>query len=493
VTVTTTPGESVPRAGRSPDQAHIAREETFVHSQFSWSSLVSSWVAALPSLLPLIFLLLATSTVAFLSVCTPPFQTPDEDVHLLRSYQVSNGVLFHGDGGEIDEGIGEAISHYSQLPHNTEAKTTAADKDAAAGVKWTGRRVYIHFATSSYAPTGYIPQAFGVALGRLMDLSVIDTLTLSRLLNGALAISISTLALCWCRRGKLLMFAILMMPMTMSLYGSCNQDASTISLACLALAIFSRQIEDGRPLSSRMTIVLVLVLSIVSVARPPYGALLLLLLVPGMLPRWGKLPAWLTGLGLVGIPIALTLAWWLASILSTKTKYMLPGISGTVDPGLQLLSIIQHPGVLLHALFHLQLYVTCIAGIIANLGWLDMKLPFFYYLVMTPVLLIAMIGEMAYKGRFKSSAMTVMFLAILCGAAGVVLSAYLLWDPVGSTILQGVQGRYFIPLAIAVGVALPPLHRSERMYRWATAVVVCGQVLTMTQLPWAIITRYYLR
>ena len=144
MTVTTKPGEAVIRGGKLAGQGHIADEENLVHSQLTRSSLIGSWLAVLPSLLPLVFLLLGTSTVVFLSICTPPFQTPDEDVHLMRAYQVSNGVLFHGDGGEVDEGIDEAFSHYSQLPHHPDAKATAADKDAAASVRWTGRRVYIY-------------------------------------------------------------------------------------------------------------------------------------------------------------------------------------------------------------------------------------------------------------------------------------------------------------------------------------------------------------
>ena len=482
-----------PGGDQSLGQDRNTDMEASAHSKFASSPSVSSWLAILPSLLPLIFLLLGTLTVIFLSVCTPPFQSPDEDVHFKRAYQVSYGGLFHGDGGDVDEAIDEAVSHYSQLPFHTEAKITAADEDAAASVKWTGRRVYNLFATSAYAPTGYLPQALGIALGRLMDLSVVNTLTLSRLLNGAFAISISTLALFWCRRGRLVMFAILLMPMTMSLFGSCNQDASTISVACLAFAILSRQIEADRPFSLQMSTVLAVALLVISVARPPYAMFLLIFLIPGILPRWSKVPAWFTRLVFVGLPIVLTSAWWLAAVLSTKAKYRLPGISGPVDPKLQLLYMFHHPGGLSAALGRSQFYITCAAGIIANLGWLDTKMPFFYYLVMALVLLIAMIGEMAYKGRFRSSAMASILLATPCAAAGITLSAFLLWDPVGSGIVLGVQGRYLIPLVIAVGVVLPPLHRSDRMYRWATAVVVCSQVITFTQLPWAIIKRYYLR
>ena len=493
MTAHTQPGEGIALVDQSFVQDQVADKDALVRFGIANAPSVRFSLASLPSFLPLIFMFLATSTVVFLSVCTPPFQTPDEDVHFKRAYQVSNGILFHADGGEVDEAIDEAISPYSQLPHNTEVKLTAANEDAGARVKWTGKKVYRVFATSSYAPTGYIPQALGIVLGRLMNLSVVSTLLLSRLLNGAFAISISTLALCWCGRGRLVMFTILLMPMTMSLFGSCNQDASTISLACLAFAILSRQIEEDRPFSLRMSVAFALTLLVISIARPPYAAFLLAFLIPGMVPQSSRLPGWLSKLLFIGLPFVLTSAWWFAAILSTKAKYQLPGIYGTVDPKAQLLFVFHHPGVLLATLGKSQIYVTLLAGIIANLGWLDTKMPFYYYMVMILILLVAMTGEIAYRGRFRRSAMVSMFLATPIAAAGIIFSAYLLWDAVGSEILLGVQGRYFIPLVIAVGVVLPPLHRSDRLYRWLTAVIVCSQVITFIQLPWTLIKRYYLR
>ena len=493
MTVANRPDQAIFIEDRPPHYDQIANVGALVDSKFADSGSPRSWLAVLPSLLPLIFLILGASTVIFLAVCTPPFQSPDEDVHFKRSYQISNGVLFHGDGGDIDEGIDEALSHYSRLAHNTEAKVTLADEDAAASVKWTGREVPSNFATSSYAPTGYIPQALGIALGRLLDLSVVNSLALSRILNGAFALSIATLALCWCRRGKLVMFVTLMMPTTMSLMGSCNQDASTISLACLAFAVLSRQIEEGFPFSLKMGIVLASTLLVISLARPPYAAFMLLFLIPDILPRWRNLPSWSIRLGLVGVPIVATCAWWFAATLSTKVKYRLPGTSGTVDPKSQFSFLFHHPEVLRGTLSSGHFYITRSAGIIANLGWQDTKMPFYYYPVMVSVLLIAMTGEMAYKGRFRRSAMASILLAALCAAAGIFLAAYLLWDPVGSVVLWGVQGRYLIPLIIAVGVVLPPLTRSDRIYRWATVGVVCGQIVTLFQLPQTIIQRYYLR
>ncbi len=172
-------------------------------------------------------------------------------------------------------------------------------------------------------------------------MSVVHTLILSRLLNGALAMFISAFALYWCRRGKLIMFAVLLMPMTMSLYGSCSQDALLISIACLAFAIVSRQISEGAPLSLRMTIVLASALLFVILARPPYVPLLLVLFIPGILPQWGKKPAWLTSLSLAGLLAVITVLWWILAAPSPP-----PAASSNVNAGMQLQYILHNPGVI---------------------------------------------------------------------------------------------------------------------------------------------------
>ena len=285
--------------GHSPAvKSHAVEMDVSPRLEFADLISMDSTLARLPQKLHWVFLLIGSMLVVFLAVCTPPFQSPDEDAHFERAYQVSRGGLYGGKGGNVDRGIDEALAPYSNLPFKTDARVTAADDAAAAKVMWTGETVYHDFPnTAVYPPIDYIPQALAVALGRIAGMSVVHTLILSRLLNGALAMFISAFALYWCRRGKLIMFAVLLMPMTMSLYGSCSQDALLISFTCLAFAIVSRQISEGAPLSLRMTIVLASALLFVILGRPPYVPLLLVLFIPGILPQWGK-PAWMSSLSL---------------------------------------------------------------------------------------------------------------------------------------------------------------------------------------------------
>jgi uncharacterized membrane protein/Tfp pilus assembly protein PilF len=450
---------------------------------------LGSILASLPSKLPWIFLALAIPSVLFLSVCTPPFQSPDELAHFERSYQISRGGIYGGAGGYVDRGIDQAQSLYSHLPFAPRDRITAADQFAAAGMTWTGQTIYRDFPnTAHYSPIGYLPQALGVVLGRIADLSVVHTLILSRLLNGALAIFISALALSWCGRGKLVMFALLLMPMTMSLYGSCSQDASIISITCLAFAIVSRQIAGNIPLSLRMTIVLASSLLVIVLERPPYIPLLLVLLVPGLLPRWWQKPAWMPGLSLAGLLAILTVIWWLAASSPGNM-----GGDSHVNAKLQLLNLFHHPGVIPQVIEGTsKYYPVLLKEVIGVLGWLDTHMPDPYYLVMVLMLLVAMVAELAYRGRFKSSATTILLLAASSAFPLVFLSQYLVWTPVGELAVEGVQGRYLIPLMIAGCVGLPRLIPSDRVYRLATAAVVLSQPLTLIYLPKVIIDRYYL-
>jgi uncharacterized membrane protein/Tfp pilus assembly protein PilF len=454
----------------------------------------STWLASLPFVLHWIFLFLVTPTLIFLAVCTPPFQSPDELAHFERSYQISNGGLFGGSGGNVDRGIDEAISPYSQLPFNATARVTAADKSAAGSANWTGQTVYHDFFnTAQYPPVGYLPQALGVALGRIAGLSVVHTLILARLINGAAAIIISVFALYCCRRGKLLMFALLLMPMTISLFASCSQDASLISLTALAFALVSRQISEGVPLSLRITFVLAAALLIVVSGRPPYLPLLIVLFIPGILPAWEKKPAWFSGVSLAALVAVLTILWWMLSSSSyAATRPITDGVNNaTAGPKLQLLNMFQHPGVIAAIVSDFD-YRSLAQGFIGNLGWIDTLMPRPYYLIFGLVLLVAAAGEMIYRGRFRAKVAAVPFIAAISAVAGVFLSLYLIWSPVGSHIVWCVQGRYLIPPALAGCIGLPYFARSDRGYQLATVAVVLCQIITFFYLPKVIFERYYL-
>jgi uncharacterized membrane protein len=462
-------------------------------ARFVVTGFLRACFTGLPSNLHWIFLLIASPLVIFLAVWTPPFQSADELGHFYRAYRVAQGEILGG-GGYADSAIDQLYACVAALPFNDKARFTAADRAKSKEVKWTGTLIYRKFqSTDAYAPTGYLPQALGVALGKGMGMGVMRTLMLARLLNGTFAILVCSLALCWCRRGKVVMFAVLLLPMTLSLFASCNQDATLIALTCLAFAIISRQISAGVPLSSTQATVLAFSLLIVCLGRPPYMPLLLVLLIPHLLPPWRSKPSWLPGAFLAALLVAATIVWWRVTSISTAGLVLHTSAYGAVDAKLQLLNLSHHPGVvgiLVADIFrHASVYFASMVGV---LGWLDTPMPPPYYLAIALVLLMACLAELALGGKVKRSATALLLVSPLAALAAVFLIEYLTWTWVGAPAIYGVQGRYGIQLAIAAGVGLPPLVGSAKIRERATAIVVFSQILTLVCLPQVIMTRYYL-
>ena len=165
---------------------------------------------------------------------------------------------------------------------------------------------------------------------------------------------------------------------------------------------------------------------------------------------------------------------------------------GPVDAKLQLVNLLHHPGMLGNLLsYAFQHRTEYIAQFIGCLGWLDTVMPGIYYLAMILVFAVAVLAEMSH-GRRPAKSVTVLSIAACCaGVAAVLLVEYLIWTPVGAAAIYGVQGRYFIPLVIAVAVGLPRLGNSLKDQEVLTAIVVAAQLITVAVLPHVIMARYY--
>jgi len=190
--------------------------------------------------------------------------------------------------------------------------------------------------------------------------------------------------------------------------------------------------------------------------------------------------------------LAITVAWWLTAMRAVRAVAAPIAGIGVVDAKLQLANLLHHPAIardlLAYTIHHIPEYI---AGVIGYLGWLDTLMPSVYYLIMFGVLVLAFLAETSVAPRLPKNVTAIFLCAGFAGIALVFLVEYLIWTPVGAPGIYGVQGRYFIPLLIAVAVGLPRLGNSEKTYQRVTAMVVAVQLITAVVLPQVILARYY--
>jgi uncharacterized membrane protein len=451
-----------------------------------------SWTDRLNTVLPFWFALIAAPLIVFFAVNTPPFQIPDEGNHFLRAYQIAHGG-FVGTGWWVDAAVPNLITMYDELEigDHPEAHLTAETESAAQKIPWAGKQVYAEFPNAAVVPPiGYIPQAIGVFVGERAGLSVFQTLRLSRLLNGAFALVSCVWALVLCRRGRFVLFTVLLMPTSLSLFASCSRDATAIIAAAIGCALVSRQLAERRAANVQTTVLLAVCFFTVAVLRPPYAALLMILLIPGLLPPYGRASSWPVAIALTGVLTIATAGWLVATSGWGDFDY---------DPLDQLRYLFHHPAALPMIFWHTfsrDLDPTNFADtvIYGFVGILDRQnsFPLPYYMLAGIALVIAIAADLASPEDWNWRATIFIIVAVLAAFIGLYLALYLTNSPIGDEVIEGMVGRYWIPLVIAAGIGLPRLARLDRYRQLAASLVVLFPLLTAYYLPVVVIKRYYL-
>ncbi len=437
-------------------------------------------------LLAAAYALLGLVAVATLARLTPPFQNPDELAHVLRAEQVSQGGVVgirftdphrQAAGGWLDPGAERVYHVFEPLVFQPAHQATRAMFDAGAGIGWDGPPELQYFAnTVIYPPALYLPAAVAIGVGHAARWSVMRTLHLARLADGVTAVTLGILAVALAGGAAPLLFGLLSLPMTLSLMASVSQDALLLPTAALAAALLLRLRRAG---SGWILAGACLCLALVGAARPAYLPIAALpLLGPALRPgaRWLAAAVVATGV----------LAW--AGLVATTTMVNLSD-NGLANPGTQLARLMVDPAMVLHIAYDtLQAYGRpYLETFLGRLGWMDLVLPgWVRHLALTGLVLGALTsGAPAQRGAGWLG------LGVALAACGAVFGLqYVAWTPLGAGVIEGVQGRYFLPVALLLATALParpPLPRAVVLVLPAIAVV------TFAGTAWEVVGRYYLR
>lgn len=352
----------------------------------------------------------------FLTWYIPSFRNPDEPNHFLKADQISRGQLVSDRGGGL-------------------ASTAISTATRGSDVGWDAQVSPTYFASSAiYPPALYLPTAAAILAGKAMSLSVIETLRLARLTNAVVSLAVIAIAILIAGSASIWIFMLCSLPMSVSLLTSVSQDGLIIAFTSLACALLLRR--------SGLTLPTVL-LTLVAMAKPPYVVLALALIATANAPRSTRAIC-MTAL------FACVAAWTLIA-----NAYSVTRIRTDIHaiPAEQVRYILTAPlefvKVMIRSLYaYKYIYAESFVG---TLGLMELYLSKYYY-VFAGATLIACAACLRPKADRKTVALAA---AALATTIGIFLSLYLVWNEVGAPLIDGVQGRYFIPIAIALITAIP--------------------------------------
>jgi uncharacterized membrane protein len=394
---------------------------------------------------------------------TPPFQAPDEPNHFARAYQVSEGVLFPRSGGvDLPESVVRIGTDLrGDLPFHPERKVDRQALAAAFSVPLAPERRTTHPLGGSVlsTPLAYLPQALGAVVGRALGLPVLWVFYLCRLTN-----LLASLAVAWAavRVAPLFrwLFAFLVLdPMALFLRSSLSADALIDALALLlvatVLALAAGPPGGDRRDRGRLGRLLGLLMGTVAFLVLSKGATYSLLPALAFLIPAERLGGRRRATAVLATVVALTAAGVALSGWAVRRAYPLDlRVDVRTDPVAQAGIIARDPMHFLglasvDAVRHAPMYAIQFVG---NLGWLDTTVPAIVLLGYALLLLALALtdGSPALAlGPWRRLLIAAITAATLFG---ISTSQYLLWTAVGADHVDGIQGRYFLPLAPAAAL-----------------------------------------
>lgn len=391
--------------------------------------------------------------IAFLIGCLyiliiPPYSAPDEGVHFITAYAQSSGIL----GREIEDKNGNVI--FEPDGATFFVRKDCPDKSSYVtyirGIFNKEVDVIQHDVSSRKSLNrknlAYVPQVLGLILGRLLNVNGIKLFLFGRIM----ALLFYCFLMFWSIRlipsfGKNILFVVGLLPMTMQQVISYNYDSVLFGISFFAISYILYLAFD----STKEKIVLrdYIILGLVIIVIVPIKFIYIILLGLGLLipkEKFGNtknkiISAFFTIILSLGV---LCLVRWglIENAVSTgvetglRTYNLADCIKNPVE-----IFVIFFKTMELNSTFYLQSMIG------TPLGWLEITVPNIIVYGFALLLVCSFLEPLEGKQWKKIERIWIL---ILVGGIGILVFLALLLDGtyLGAEIIEGVQGRYFIPI-----------------------------------------------
>ncbi|WP_312240036.1 DUF2142 domain-containing protein [Pantoea sp.] len=398
--------------------------------------------------------------IAFLIVLSvkPPFSSPDEAHHLMRADGILNGYFLlkpinekGTSGAYINSTLATAEDIYNELSEDSQASSTIAGINKMKNLHWSPYNIPEAMPNVTfYDPLVYFPQAISFYIGKLFNLSFFYNYIITNTLTFACCLLLLLLAYKIYPIPPLALFFIFI-PMSLIQLMSPTIDGLNISMTALIMSIFVKCLQDS---DYKHYISLTFIMSVLIFCTAGSKANLLFFM---FLPFWLYLKYRKKSDFLSFITVVLlTLGWTVFNIINVNdaAKGRHPGYTNAE----LIVFYIEHPFVMLNIFLNtlkdtelVRFYYHSFIGI---LGHLDAPIKSWQRNIFVIYFFIFISAHLKNKHKLFFSRSTIFIILIALLSALLIFPALLVqWTKFPTTIVDGIQGRYFIIPAVVISYA----------------------------------------
>ena len=417
---------------------------------------------------------------------------PDEPGHLDTAYKYSNKILFVEETEtpgtiykracdvEMSDMLANGLESNSYYQLMTETFTRPDNTEL----------MEVSYVDSTNLAPGivYVPSAVGLSLGRLLGLSAMLTFQIARICNLLCFVILAWAAVRLIPFGKNLLGMTAILPITLQQGASFSYDAMVNGLLLLFSAFCFRLWKKEQ--KEKWEIVLTAFLALfTALAKGGVYLPLLMLLIPAFLKgrdfkntERKKIFLW--------IGLAAAAAAFLAAVAVLKFmpvfQTFLEGNGQNGDSTYTISYLIQHPLNVVYLYWNtvMQEGDTLLQGLLGGiLSWLDLRMNWIFQLIfLFGLILTANLEKDRFEGKFWKKVLIMISCSI--SAAFIMMSMLVGYTKASSDYIQGLQGRYFLPLALPLfflgTTQMVRVQRKQSSCIWMTVMVT--EVLLILQI-----------
>ena len=446
-----------------------------------------------------LFVILTVPTLLGLSILAGPFQTYDEAANFYRSVQLSEGRFLpvkspngNAAGDYLDATLQRLGGYYTSRAYtrwDTSFGSGKEDFEAAWAEPLAGRVEFTKFSnTVIYFPLAHVAPALTISLLRHLDAPPMAWAYGARLTNAGLAVLIYCVAIAFFPEGRAFVFVAALLPRTLFATASISPDALLIPFAALFAALVGRLAKQGSLPHAQLALLIIstFFISVNKLAYIPFVT------IPPMISAIAsrRLSHSTIVLAVAG---SATLLVWAAWMVTIRNDVFPIRHDANIDIYGQLYHLLQHPlrGVVVLKNSILKTgwgYLNTMVG--GPLGSRETRLP----KVVAGITYVFLIGA-AFLGRERIRARLVEFgftAVIVCGTVlAIFLLLYMQYTALDFPMVEGVQGRYFLPLLPVLVAFLPKVKLSTSSIRTLSLATFVWLSITSAETLYLMKARYW--
>ncbi len=396
----------------------------------------------------------------------PPFAAPDEETHYVTAYNMSNHILGVYDEDDIwrcrEEDqyytYSDQVNSYTYFyMFDDMFRRTTATENTAENPVWGD------MFKGPITMNG--PGALGITFARILKLGYTDMILWGRFFNLLISSICIAGAISLTPVRKELFFVLGCLPIAFQQRASFSYDGMNIGLIFLFAAYLLHLIYEKHRIERKDYVFLFLGMIFAAPMKLVYFPVaLLVLLIPNA--KFSNAKAWMIKTGYALSAVVFTVLWNSSRFIknwdmTNETDYDGYTLSGVLKD-------FPHTCSLLIETIREKLgfYVNTTFGV--SLGYFRFDFGNEFLIVLIIALVLAMM--MKQKCEIKTTHRWMFALIFLLSAGMSVLTMLLVNTPLDSPVIEGVQGRYFLPVLPLLLLCLPEVRIEEESERLCSKV-----------------------